>query len=69
MNVAAILDVFQFLLVSNVYSWSIKLHQVSRIIGSMFSGIIIVTVNIKKNGGHIEFEGKIKVISFQRQSI
>ena len=45
----------------HVYSWSIKVLQISRIIGSMFSGIIIVTVHIKK-GGHIEFEGQIKVI-------
>ena len=38
------------------------LLQVSRIIFSMFSGMIIVTVNI-------EFEGEIKVISFQKHSI
>ena len=50
-NVAAILDCFfQNLLVSNVYSWSTKSLQISRIIHGMFSGIIIVTVglNIKK---------------------
>ena len=69
MNVAAILDFFQNLLVSNVYSWLIKLLQISRIIGSMFSGINIVKVNNKKNGGHIEFEGQINSISFQRHSI
>ena len=32
----------------------------------MFSGIIIVAVNILKNGGRIEFKGQIKVISAQR---
>ena len=32
---------FQNLLVNNVYSWSIKLLQISRIIGSVFSGIIL----------------------------
>ena len=34
------------------------------IIVSIFSGVIIVRVNIK-NGGRIEFDGQIKVISFQ----
>ena len=45
-NVAAILIFFLNLLVSNVYSWSTKLLQISHIIFSMFSGIIIGTVNI-----------------------
>ena len=35
-------------LVSDVYFWSAKLLQISHIITSMFSGIIIVTVNLKK---------------------
>ena len=39
-NVAAILFFFLNLLVSNVYSWSTKLLQISRIISSMFSGIL-----------------------------
>ena len=43
-NVAAILD----LLGSNVYSWFTKLLHISHIIVSIFSGVIIVTVNIKK---------------------
>ena len=45
-NVAAIFDFFQNLLVSNVSPWSTELLQISRIISSMFGGIIIVTVNI-----------------------
>ena len=60
---------FQNLLVRNFYSWPTKLLQISRIVVSMLSGIIIVTVNNKKNSGRIEFEGQIKVISFQRHSI
>ena len=32
---------------------------------SIFMDVIIVTVNIKKKGGRIEFEGQIKVISLQ----
>ena len=46
-NVAAILIFFLNSLVSNLYSWSTKLLQISRIIFSMFSGTIIVTENIK----------------------
>ena len=65
MNAVAFSVFFQNLLGSNVYSWSTKLLQISHIIVSIFSGVIIVTVNIKKNGGRIEFEGQIKVISFQ----
>ena len=33
-------------LVSNVYSWSKKLLQISHIIAIMFSGVVTVTVNI-----------------------
>ena len=47
-NVAATLDLFLNVFVSNVYSWSTKLLQIRRIIFSMFSGIIIVTINISK---------------------
>ena len=54
----------QNLLDSNVYSWFTKLLRISHIIVSIFSGVIIVTVNIK-NGRRIAFEGDIKVISFQ----
>ena len=64
-NFAAILIFFQILFVSTVYTWSTKSLQISRIIVSMFSGIIIVTVNIKKRR-NIEFEGQIKVVSFQK---
>ena len=38
--------VFLYLLVSNVYSWSAKELQISHINFSMFTGIIIVIVNI-----------------------
>ena len=46
-NIAAILDFFLLnVLASNIYFWSTKLLLISDIIVNIFSGIVIVTVNI-----------------------
>ena len=50
-----------------IYSAVMFIHgslQIGHFIVSIIRGVIIVTVNIE-NGGRIEFEGQIKVISFQ----
>ena len=48
-NFAAILDFFHLnLLVSNFYYWSTKLTEINYTIDNIFSGILIVTVNIYK---------------------
>ena len=54
------------LLVSNFYFWSTMLTQINHTIVNIFSGTLIVTVNIRKNDRNLVFKGLIKDISFQR---
>ena len=66
MNVAAILDFFSFnILVGIVYWWSITLQQINHIsLASIFSGIIIVAINIINNTDVSDLKVKIHYIFF-----